>query len=583
MVQIPSLVRRLLSSSGLMLAILVSPALAQMLVPGTSVHPDATSTIPNLAPPPVAQPVNPTPIWFVNGRPLPQASEATALLLESRSHGLEPADYGALALHTAIASASQGRPLSSSDLATLDKQLTSALRRYLQELHRGRVDPHDIHERYNVPPPADVDFDALLRNAVAADQLGSLVAAAAPRFPLSESLRQALAEYRRLENLPELQAPLPPLPAKSLKSGEPYAGSVLLRQRLTALGDLKAESFQKPVYPAPVPPNAAPQATYPATVAPDSTRTVPANGFDYYDPALVQAVKVFQERHGLEPDGVIGAATFKALGVAPSQRARQIELTLERLRWTPLLQGSRMIVVNIPEFVLRAYEVHDGRVDVRAEMRIIVGNAFDTRTPLFDEDMRFIEFSPYWNVPRSIARGETIPRLRKDPAYFSRQGFEFVTGNGAVIRNLSSANLDAVSRGEMRIRQRPGPQNALGDIKFIFPNDNNIYLHHTPAPQLFERARRDFSHGCIRVEYPVQLARFVLADAPQWDETRIREAMGAGRSRTIRLEEPIPVLIAYSTVVVKNDKVYFFSDLYGHDALLDKALAARASLDQRIQ
>jgi murein L,D-transpeptidase YcbB/YkuD len=220
--------------------------------------------------------------------------------------------------------------------------------------------------------------------------------------------------------------------------------------------------------------------------------------------------------------------------------------------------------------------VEDGRVHVRLTMKVIVGKALNTRTPLFDEAMRFIEFSPYWNVPPSIARQEVVPRLRRDPAYFRQQGFEFVTASGRVATTLSPENLDAVAHGDWRIRQRPGPQNALGDIKFVFPNNDNIYLHHTPAPQLFERDRRDFSHGCIRVEEPVALALFVLRDEPEWTEERIRQAMDSGTSSTLKLKQPLPVLIAYSTVIAKGGRVFFYPDLYGQDRLLDQALRQRS-------
>jgi murein L,D-transpeptidase YcbB/YkuD len=238
-----------------------------------------------------------------------------------------------------------------------------------------------------------------------------------------------------------------------------------------------------------------------------------------------------------------------------------------------------MIVVNIPEFVLRAYDVKDGKAAVRVKMKIIVGSALDKHTPVFDEDMRFIEFSPYWNVPLSIARAEIIPRLRRDPGYFQQQGFEFVTKGGQPVSMLSDANLLAVQQGQLRIRQKPGPHNALGDIKFVFPNDQNIYLHHTPVPQLFDRNRRDFSHGCIRVEDPVSLAKFVLQDDPEWTEKRIRDAMSSGTSKTIRLKQPLRVLITYSTVIVSNDKVYFFPDLYAQDDLLENALEHRVRSD----
>jgi murein L,D-transpeptidase YcbB/YkuD len=210
-------------------------------------------------------------------------------------------------------------------------------------------------------------------------------------------------------------------------------------------------------------------------------------------------------------------------------------------------------------------------------MKIIVGKALDTRTPLFDEDMRFIEFSPYWNVPRSIVVRELLPQLRADPAHFDEQGYEFVTPDRRVVRTLTEEHLLALEHDGWRIRQRPGPKNALGAIKFIFPNNGNIYLHHTPSPRLFARQRRDFSHGCVRVEAPVALARFVLQDDPHWNHERIEEAMGSGVSRTIRLRDPLPVLLAYSTVVVKQGMVFFYDDLYGHDRLLDDALRARSA------
>ena len=178
-----------------------------------------------------------------------------------------------------------------------------------------------------------------------------------------------------------------------------------------------------------------------------------------------------------------------------------------------------------------------------------------------------------WNVPRSIARNELLPRLRRDPGYWAREGFEFVpTGGGGADAVLSEAKLDAVLAGALRIRQRPGPSNALGDIKFVFPNRESIYLHHTPSVGLFDRARRDFSHGCIRVEQPVALAAFALQGLMGWDEARIRRAMTEDPPATVRLAQPIPVVIAYGTALVKGGQVHFFDDLYGHDRVLDAAL-----------
>jgi murein L,D-transpeptidase YcbB/YkuD len=240
------------------------------------------------------------------------------------------------------------------------------------------------------------------------------------------------------------------------------------------------------------------------------------------------------------------------------------------------LGARRSIVVNVPEFMLDAYDAGGNGGKPALTMRVIVGNARKTRTPLFDGEMRFVEFSPYWNVPPSIARDETLPRLRRDPGYLARQGFELITSDGKVLTALSEGDLDAVERGQMRIRQRPGAANALGDIKFVFPNPDNIYLHHTPTRQLFSRQRRDFSHGCIRVEAPADLATFVLAGEAEWNRERIVQAMRRGKSMTIRLADPLPVVIAYSTAVVRDGRIHFLPDIYGHDAALSEALHRRS-------
>jgi len=491
------------------------------------------------------------PLWFEGGRPNAQAWQAVEILAGAAEDGLDARDYDAEALRRAVADAADGWVWADEDVARLDVALTAAMQRYLMDLRFGRIDPRQVHANFVAPPADGFDPLAYLYAAVIERRLPDAVRRAAPVLPLYANVREALRRYRNLARDPSGIAPwlaaLPRPPQRKLEPGQAYAGMPVLVQRLVALGDLLA-----------------------------ATR-VPAR----YEGAVVEGVKAFQRRHGLVEDGVVGKATLEQLDVSPAARVRQMELTLERLRWTPLLQGPRMIVVNVPEFVLRAYEARDGRVEVKANMKVIVGSALDTRTPLFDEDMRFIEFSPYWNVPPSIARAETIPKLRQDAAYLHQQGFEFVAGDGQVITTFAPEYLDAVLRGEMRIRQRPGPANALGDIKFIFPNNDNIFLHHTSTPRLFGKDRRDFSHGCIRVEEPVALARFVLQDDPEWSEERIRAAMAEGVSKTLRLREPLPVVIAYSTVLVKSDGlVYFFRDIYGHDKLLDAALQQPARSGQ---
>ena len=479
-------------------------------------------------------------VWFADGRPNEAAHQAVTILQGAAADGLEPGDYGADGLERSLGMA---EALDADGQRALDAALTRAVERYLADLHSGRVAPRAIQagqrfERDNGFAPAEV-----LRAALAAGRLPEAVSDAAPAHADYPGLRRALGWYRELAEDPLRgglwRAPLPPLPGRKLEPGQAWAGAGDLARRLVALGDL------------------------PATARLESR----------YEGAVVVALRAFQARHGLAADGVVGRETFAQLEVSPVRRARQIALGLERLRWTPRLRAPRSIVVNVPEFVLRAYAVEGGAAVLQLQMRVIVGKALDTRTPQIAEDMRFIEFSPYWNVPPSIALAELVPKLQRSPDYFARQGFEFVDGDGRVYTTLTQDRLDAVLRGQLRIRQRPGPKNALGDIKFVFPNDEAIYLHHTPSPGLFARQRRDFSHGCIRVEAPVALAGFVLQGVPEWDETRIHEAMARGTSSTLRLREPLRVVIAYNTVGVAPDgRVLFHPDIYGHDAALDEAL-----------
>ncbi|MCU0773215.1 MAG: L,D-transpeptidase family protein [Ideonella sp.] len=475
--------------------------------------------------------------------------EIVALLASAEEDGLDPADYGVDRLRLAVDRAA-ATTLPSDATARLDAALGAALSRYLTDLRTGRVDPREIHQAYEPPSGAAFDVAAAIAAAMAAGVLAPAVQAATPVVPAYAALRGALARCRAMGAHEAWAEPLAPLPRPSqrgalpkVEPGQEWPGAASLARRLVAWGDLAAMPT-------------------PAPTALDDT--------------LVEGLRAFQRRHGLTDDGVLGRATMAALQVTPAQRARQVALTMERLRWTPLMQGSRMIVVNLPEFVLRAYEVDPrGRIVVREQMKVIVGRALDTRTPQFDEAMRFIEFSPYWNVPDSIARKELVPRLRRDPGYFAREGFEFVDRAGRVVEGLTPGRLDAVLAGTLRLRQRPGERNALGDIKFVFPNRDSIFLHHTPATSLFARDRRDLSHGCIRVEHPVALARFVLQDEPGWTEARIREAMAAGTSTTQGLSRPLPVLITYGTALVLGGRLHFFDDVYGHDPVLEAALQRR--------
>ena len=267
---------------------------------------------------------------------------------------------------------------------------------------------------------------------------------------------------------------------------------------------------------------------------------------------------------------LIGAA----VQVPDRTRLRQVDLALERLRWLPPITADRVVAINIPDFRLWAYERgQDGRVKAVLASNVVVGRQGRTPTPVFIAQISAVDFNPYWNVPYSIARGEILPRLRRDPGYLEREGMEFVAANGTVSREVTTANLEAVAQGRTRIRQRPGPRNALGKVKVSMPNPMNIYLHDTPSRGLFSQVRRDFSHGCIRVEKVVELAEFALARQPAWDSGTIATALQGAELRTTKVAPPIPVVVFYTTAVADADgTVRYLPDLYGFDRQLDAAM-----------
>ena len=256
-----------------------------------------------------------------------------------------------------------------------------------------------------------------------------------------------------------------------------------------------------------------------------------------------------------------------------SFRVRQLQLTLERWRWLPHEFEEPPIIVNIPEFLLRAVD-KEGNPTLR--IRVVVGRAMRTETPVLEEDMKYVVFWPYWNVPPSILRNEIVPKIAKDPAYLEKNAFEVATYSGQVVTDgvVGAETLAQLRAGKLMVRQKPGPKNALGLIKFIFPNDNNVYLHSTPSTSLFAQSRRDFSHGCIRVEDPAALAEWVLRNNPGWTRERIDAAFKAQKEQQVNLTTVIPVLIVYGTAVVPEDgRAKFLEDIYGLDTKLEKLIA----------
>ena len=468
----------------------------------------------------------PPPSWLGDGGT--RARTAVGLLRDAPTHGLDPARYDAEGLASRIATAAD-------DVAALaiERDLSTAMLQYLADLHGGRV-----ASGYRLPSDAAAPFDPVehLRQALRTGRLAEAVDTASPPIPMVRRVEATLARYRALAAANPHWPDLPPLPARRIEPGARYAGVTLVRERLRLFGDLDADT--------------------------------PAG--DVYTPGLAAAVRRFQARHGLAEDGVLGAGTLAALAVPPARRVTQLELTLERLRWLPRPPQGRVVVVDVPAYRLWAFDGRDPAGQL-LEMRVIVGAAARTPTPLFIGQMRYLEFNPYWNVPRSIETAEIIPKLARDPDYLERNDMEAVSAAGQVLPDAGA--LAALRAGTARVRQRPGPKNALGAVKFAMPNPMNIYLHSTSAQELFARSRRDLSHGCIRVEHPAALAQFVLADPERWDAGAVAAALRPGRTVTVPLREAVPVVLFYATALTDRDgRALFSEDIYGLDEQLIQAL-----------
>jgi murein L,D-transpeptidase YcbB/YkuD len=480
-------------------------------------------------------------LWNANGRPTEQAMAIVAELEGAESRGLWAADYDAAPLSAALHSGETS--------ASVDARLTRMAMRFVDHVHNGRVDPRTLS--FALPHPAErLGVATVVEELSRSRDVHAAIDSLEPHFPRFRALKSLLARYRTLAAdsglaaLPERQV--------TVRPGDRWSGTTALRALLAATGDV-------------------PEAAGGAVAGADS---------DQLDSGLVEAVKRFQQHHGLVADGIIGRLTMAELRTPFASRVAQIELTMERWRWLSGVDAPRLIVVNIPEFHLYALERSANGARTDEVMDVIVGSAYNgRRTPVFASDMRYVVFHPYWDVPRSIARREEIPHIRRDPGYADREGMEIVRGGdvGAVTYAMTPPNMQRVIDGTLRLRQRPGPRNALGAVKFVFPNPYNVYLHGTPAEYLFAQVRRDFSHGCVRASDPAALADFVLRDEG-WDRTRIDDAMdGEEVMRSVTLKHPIRVLIVYATVVVDENGVpSFYPDIYGHDAALARMLHLRA-------
>jgi len=475
--------------------------------------------------------------WTTGREPSSQAVSMIGIFKDAWKRGLEPEDYDASRWDDRLLSVHDAN----TNVARLDVALTTCAMRFVSDLHIGRVNPRHFkfglsveHKKYDL---AQFLQDRLLP---AADPV-AVVDSVEPPFAGYRHTQAALVRYKELAARDDGEQL--PVPSKPVDPGQIYSGVPRLDRLLLLLGDL----------------------------SPDLKSS---EGSQLYEGALVDGVKHFQRRHGLHDDGRLGKDTLKQLNVPLSARVRQLQLALERWRWLPSEFSAPPIVVNVPDFHLRAM---DDNYRVALDMRVIVGKSMRTQTPVFSREMSYVVLRPYWNVPPSILRAEIVPAIKRDRHYIAKKRYEVTTNAGEVVASdaISNEVLAQLTAGQLAVRQKPGPTNALGLIKLMFPNEFNVYLHSTPAPELFSRARRDFSHGCIRVEKPAELTAWVLRNNPGWTIERVKQAMeGSKDNLSVTLDRKVPVFIVYATALAyENDEVHFYDDIYGHDLRLDQTLA----------
>lgn len=487
------------------------------------------------------------PAWVTDRGLRPQAQELLQAIDGTVAEGLEPGRYQRDQLAALVKEIEELRsydtPEAQRRLAYADMHLTYTYLTLASHVATGRQQPGTLRIDWYTRP-RNVDLDARLDKALADE--GNLVDSLRTLRPPEEGYKplvDALNRYREIAK----QGGWPTVPAGELKQGARGPAVAALQARLRAEGDLAGETGE-----------AQPQSQDAAAV---------------YDQALAGAVAAFQKRHGLDPTGVVDKDTLEDLNVPVEARLRQIQLNLERWRWMPSDLGERYIRVNIPEFKMALVE--GGKPAL--EMRVVVGKAQQNRTPVFSDKMTYLELNPSWNLPPSIVAEEIVPESGGDPGYLARKNLQVVQGYDDP-QPVDPYSIDMAQLGSKgspyRLRQPPGPDNPLGQVKFMFPNEHDIYLHDTPADHLFAKEERAFSHGCIRLERPMELAHVLLKGSPEWTPEKLQAVLASGKQTTVSLPKPLPVHILYFTAWVdESGTVQFRRDVYGHDTKLAKALA----------
>ncbi|MDQ4140478.1 MAG: L,D-transpeptidase family protein [Bacteroidota bacterium] len=476
--------------------------------------------------------------WFKKDKLVPQANTFLNVISKATREGLNPEDYKIKDFNTLLQQYETAKDdsLKQQLKQRIDVTLSASYFHYASDFYRGTVNPRELD---------NIEWSVKRNKIKLHKALQTILRERSSRYPYYQfeplheeynRLRTALQQYRNIRQnggWPKIENV-----KNNLHRGETSAAVPLLRKRLLPPDRLHVSR-------------------------PDSNR---------FDEELEKAVRDFQERHGLKVDGTINKETLSAMNVSLNDRIDQIIINMERWRWIPKPKEMerKHIFVNIPEYTLYAKDKGKSVFN----MRVVVGKVMNS-TPIFSDKLEYIVFSPYWYVPFSIIENEMKPRLIADPGWLERMDMEVVQGYGkeAVPVDPYSIDWSSITKENFKyaVRQRPGPKNPLGDIKYIFPNEHEVYLHHTAAAELFNQTQRGFSHGCIRVEKPVELAQFLLAGKPQWTEEAILEAMHAGTERYENLPEKIPVYIVYFTSWVDdNGRIHFRDDIYGHDKELEK-------------
>ncbi|MCP5057794.1 MAG: L,D-transpeptidase family protein [bacterium] len=467
------------------------------------------------------------PFWSEDSHLRPEVSELLAALVDAPSHGLDPAAYFTASIREHLRDESPDR------LAELDVMLSASLLRYVADLGAGRTDPTALDDVL-IPRPPRPDPTKILGEVFDGPGLEAVLETAPPSHPEYRRLRAELKRYRRLEasgGWPGLgDGPTLELGSEGKAVGE-------LCRRLASSGDIARRCDRGSLF----------------------------------DPMFEAAVRRYQRRHGLEPDGRVGRNTHAALNRPPSYWARRIAINLERLRWLPRSLGASFVIVNVPSFGLRLVE----RGSTTLQMRVMAGTP-EHPTPLLHSRITGLRINPPWHVPRSITAQKLLPRILEDPDFLAGNGYEvFVEGRASEPIPAAAIDWEALDPEQMglQLRQQPGPQNALGRIRFDVSSGNGIYLHDTPVRHLFPNRQRAFTWGCVRLEEPRELATALLADDPGWSRKRIDAEIDSGETLDVGLGAAVPLYVTYLTARVAADaEVEFFDDVYGRDTRLQAAL-----------